>query len=510
MSDWSSTGLTPTYVSGTQFTVPGNNVSTFQIGRRVQATVTAGTVYGTITASAFSTVTTVTLVMDSGALDSGLSVVNVGFLNALQPSASAYCVSYNQGASGAKTGTVQSRLQQIFNVFDFGAVGDGTTDDATAFQNAINAAQTAHSPQGGASSTVYAPAGYKYKIGSGLTISVPIVFDCQSFIYFSPTSGTALTVGASAPTHGYDNQSYDISIAGLVSSSGNTTQPASVNTSGTTGIQVNSMAFSRVRVDSVQGFTYRGLYLDGLGDLGFQQVIQHNTFELGQIVNNGLGIVLISLDAATSSAEANHFDIQNVYQSYTNIQIDDSSHFASTSNTFIIDSMDDNASGGVGLDMYGRYNSVYIGYTACAIRMNTSAKYNTVFVQNNLSTGSVFSYGGTNNWLSSGPPDSTQLPATATITVGTVYQNTYGVPIAIYFSALITPTTSSSETVNASVGSTSSPGTVLTAAMGSMASPVAMEFPFTLFVPPGYYWSVTKSGSGTATLTQATIVQAGA
>jgi hypothetical protein len=510
MSDWISSGLTPTYVNGTQFTVPGNDISLFQVGRRVQATVSAGTVYGIVTSSVYSTVTTVTLVLDgTEQLDSGLSVVNVGLLNALNPSVSAYGVSYNRGSSGAVNTTVESRLQQIFNVFDYGAKGDGTTDDSTAFQNSIDAAQAAHSPLGGASGIVYAPAGYEYKIATGLVINIPIIFDCQSFINYTPTSGTALMIGASAPTYG--NQAYDIHIAGLVNSTGNTGQPTSINTSGTTGIQVNSMAFSRLRVDAIQGFTYRGLYLDGLGDLGFQQVIQHNTIQIGQIVNNGLGLSTVSLDASSSSVEANRFDIQNIYQSYTNIQVDDASHYASTSNTFLIDSMDDNASGGVGLDMYGRYNYVRIGYTACAIRMNTSAMYNTVYVQNNLTTGLIISYGGTNNWITSGPPDSGQLPATnVSITAGTVYQNVYGVPIVVYFSALITPSTGSSETVNANVGNTSSPAAVLTAASAAMTTPDSKEFPFTLYVPPGYYWSVTTSGSGTATLSSATILQAGA
>jgi len=87
VSEWVSTGFVPTFVSATSFTTPGNTTSTFQIGRRVQALVTAGTVYGTVTASAFTTSTLVTLLMDTGmALDGGLSQVNVGFLNGSHPS----------------------------------------------------------------------------------------------------------------------------------------------------------------------------------------------------------------------------------------------------------------------------------------------------------------------------------------------------------------------------------------------------------------------------------------
>lgn len=79
--EWQQFGDTPTYVSGTQFSVPGNLTSRYTVGRRVRSYNTGGTLYGTITASAYSSVTTVTLQMDSGALDSGLSEVDVGILN---------------------------------------------------------------------------------------------------------------------------------------------------------------------------------------------------------------------------------------------------------------------------------------------------------------------------------------------------------------------------------------------------------------------------------------------
>lgn len=80
-AEWLNMGDTPTYVSGTQFTVPGNLTARYSVGRRVRASVTAGTVYGTITTSAYTSLTTVTLILDSGALDSGLSGVDVGILN---------------------------------------------------------------------------------------------------------------------------------------------------------------------------------------------------------------------------------------------------------------------------------------------------------------------------------------------------------------------------------------------------------------------------------------------
>lgn len=86
-SEWIATGFTPSYISATQFSVPGNQLLSFAIGRRVQVTVSAGTLYGTVTASSFAaSITTVTVSMDSGTLDSGLSVVNIGIINSLNTS----------------------------------------------------------------------------------------------------------------------------------------------------------------------------------------------------------------------------------------------------------------------------------------------------------------------------------------------------------------------------------------------------------------------------------------
>lgn len=81
-SQWISSGLTPTYIGATQFSVVGDQTTELHVNRRLKLTVSAGTVYGKISVSAYTTVTTVTVVLDSGTLDSGLSAVEWSMLSA--------------------------------------------------------------------------------------------------------------------------------------------------------------------------------------------------------------------------------------------------------------------------------------------------------------------------------------------------------------------------------------------------------------------------------------------
>lgn len=79
-AQWQASGLTPTYIGATQFSVVGDQTTELHVNRRLKLTVSAGTVYGKISVSAYTTLTTITVVLDSGALDSGLSAVDWSIL----------------------------------------------------------------------------------------------------------------------------------------------------------------------------------------------------------------------------------------------------------------------------------------------------------------------------------------------------------------------------------------------------------------------------------------------
>lgn len=85
---------------------------------------------------------------------------NVGDLRyALAASSGSSLVGFLQAGTGAVARTVQAKERDIVSVKDFGAVGDGTTDDTAAIQAAIDA-----------HTNVYLPAA-TYKIASTLTIT---------------------------------------------------------------------------------------------------------------------------------------------------------------------------------------------------------------------------------------------------------------------------------------------------------------------------------------------------
>lgn len=80
------TELVPSYASADSFTLTGDQTVEFQVGRRLELTLGSGKVYGSIVSSVYGALTTVTMDMDSTALDASLSAVALSFL-AADPSA---------------------------------------------------------------------------------------------------------------------------------------------------------------------------------------------------------------------------------------------------------------------------------------------------------------------------------------------------------------------------------------------------------------------------------------
>jgi len=95
-------------------------------------------------------------------------------------------IGFLQQGTGAVSTTVQTKLRESISVKDFGAVGDGTTNDTTAIQNALTAA---------AGKSLYIPA--------GTYLCNQIVVSSGTFVYGDSPSTTIIkaanTLGSSAP-----------------------------------------------------------------------------------------------------------------------------------------------------------------------------------------------------------------------------------------------------------------------------------------------------------------------
>jgi hypothetical protein len=105
IDQWVDSGLTPTYVSATSFTVAGDQTSLFTNKRRIKSLVTAGTAYSTVLTSTFGALTTVVVVNDNLPLDTGLSTIQVGLLTPNNPSIPSLIESYRATVAATATTT---------------------------------------------------------------------------------------------------------------------------------------------------------------------------------------------------------------------------------------------------------------------------------------------------------------------------------------------------------------------------------------------------------------------
>jgi hypothetical protein len=101
----------PTYVNATTFLVPGNYVTDFAVGNRVQFDIASGAFYGTVTAVSFSGGNTqVTLQNDSTAIDASLSAVFWSLNVVGGATVDAGAVSYTGGLTYSNPATVGGQL----------------------------------------------------------------------------------------------------------------------------------------------------------------------------------------------------------------------------------------------------------------------------------------------------------------------------------------------------------------------------------------------------------------
>ena len=99
---------------------------------------------------------------------------------------------FEQPFTNAVNRPINQKLEEILSIEDFGGVGDGLTDNTTAYNNAVTAITTA-----GKKYCLYFPVG-TYKFNSGITLDITLMsIACENCVFdFSgiATSATAITV----------------------------------------------------------------------------------------------------------------------------------------------------------------------------------------------------------------------------------------------------------------------------------------------------------------------------
>ena len=177
---------------------------------------------------------------------------------------SAALVGYQPAGSGAVATNVQAKLRETVSVKDFGAVGDGVTDDTAAFQAAVDAVQA--NVFGG---TVFIPVG-SYKITSTVNLdrSVDITrgrvsfsgADTNSTRIVSTHAGAVFSIKNGATTSGVSYQLFEkFTLLG----------PSKL--AGSIGIATNVVAYITFRNIYVEAFDY-GFFAENIDHAMFDRV----------------------------------------------------------------------------------------------------------------------------------------------------------------------------------------------------------------------------------------------
>jgi len=146
---------------------------------------------GSTTVALGQTVTTIT----------GLTLANVNITGGTT-NINASQILYTQGSSNSVTRTVTNKLQELISVKDFGAVGDGVTDDTVAIQNAINFAMYFNTPSVSGNfvnqgAEVFIPAG-KYLISD----TIQLGYGVSGFNQIILTGETSYGTDSGSPISG--------------------------------------------------------------------------------------------------------------------------------------------------------------------------------------------------------------------------------------------------------------------------------------------------------------------
>jgi len=261
-----------------------------------------------------------------------LNDVNNAVYNTVPSQSSAAGISYAPSGTGAVTTTVQAKLQQTVSVKDFGAVGDGSTDDTAAIQAALNS---------GAATIVFPPTSNYYNITSGLLVKSNTTIFGYGATLKTTSSSVFNMLWAEGTTSAYIS---NVNIFGLtVIGNGASTN---VNGNGIGGTYCNNLTVRDCNVQNVWG---QGIFLGGGG---INCCFENNT--ISGVYGDG-----IHIGDQTSGQILQYVYLNNnyIYGSYDDgIGITNGAH-----NVWVTNNTIDGTTGGAGIDLSGPYNVVCQG-----------------------------------------------------------------------------------------------------------------------------------------------------
>jgi hypothetical protein len=245
-------------------------------------------------------------------------------------------ITYTPAGTGAVATTVQAKLREFVSVKDFGAVGDGTTDDLAAFNSAIAAVKTIDSIRANGTK-VLVPNG-TYKLSGPLVIDNTITLEGTTNQFPYAEGGSILQFSTD------DDGIYLPYYTGTYESS-----------SGVMG----------------QGITIKNLTIKGTKDSGTGNGIFINTkANIENVYVTGFSGHGVCIIATAPNGNANNCLLKNV-KAYNN----DKSGFytdGADANACLIELCDGSHNG-----EWGFYDSSFLGntYIACHTAENTSGAY---------------------------------------------------------------------------------------------------------------------------------------
>jgi len=258
ISEWVLYAGPATYINSTQFSVTGDATATFDNGRRVKATVSGTDRYGTVNGAPVYAlgVTTVTLTLDSGVLDSSLATVYYGFLDPAHPSFDTSGVNANTKAgiqsqtwtaftTAGTSGTYTLTPNPAITAYAAGQKFSVTFSAASSATNTINV-----SGLGAKSLKMYDSTGTKVASSFALNQVSDIVYDGTDFVLLNAFIGVlaspAFTGNPTAPTATTGDNDTSIATTAFVN--------AQINSTGLAGsaqsLQAPSRALSTVYTNS--------------------------------------------------------------------------------------------------------------------------------------------------------------------------------------------------------------------------------------------------------------------